>query len=154
MGLAYEQKGMFSEAAGQFQKTIGMPENYGKTMARADIGHLYAVWGKRAEAQQTLAELLKKYEQSYASAYDIAVIYAGLGETEQALRWLDRAVKQRPFWLCWLKLDPRLNNLRADGRFRSLLESMRTSWAGSSAVRNSYIVALRVADDSDVSLLL
>jgi hypothetical protein len=49
------------------------------------------------------------------------VIYAGLGETEQAFRWLDKAVAQRPFWLCWLKLDPRLDGLPADARFRDLL---------------------------------
>jgi hypothetical protein len=49
------------------------------------------------------------------------VIYAGLGETEQAFRWLGKAVAQRPFWLCWLKLDPRLDGLPADARFRDLL---------------------------------
>jgi len=69
-----------------------------------------------------LAELLKQSEQSYVSAYDIAVIYAGLGETERAFAWLDKAVEQHPFWLCWLKLDPRLDALRADSRFRFLLQ--------------------------------
>jgi TolB-like protein/DNA-binding winged helix-turn-helix (wHTH) protein/Tfp pilus assembly protein PilF len=121
LGLAYEQKRMYQEAFDQLQKTYEMPENYGRTMLRADVGHLYAVWGKRTEAQQVLAELLKQAEQSYVSAYDIAVIYAGLGETEQALRWLDKAAEQRPFWLCWLKLDPRLDGLRADPRFDGLL---------------------------------
>jgi tetratricopeptide (TPR) repeat protein len=124
LGLAYEQKGMYQEAFDQLQKTYAMPENYGKTMLRADIGHLYAVWGKRTEAQQVLAELLEKSEQSYVSAYDIAVIYAGLGETEQAFTWLAQAIEQRPFWLCWLKLDPRLDGLRADSRFRGLLQSI------------------------------
>ncbi|HEX4945769.1 MAG TPA: tetratricopeptide repeat protein [Blastocatellia bacterium] len=120
LGLAYEQKGMYEEAFSQLQKTYEMPENYGKTMLRADIGHLYAVWGKKAEAQQVLAELLKKSEQSYVSAYDIAVVYAGMDESEQAFRWLHRAMAQRPFWLCWLKLDPRLDGLRSDARFRDL----------------------------------
>lgn len=121
LGLAYEQKGMYEEAFSQLQKTYEMPENYGKTMLRADIAHLYAVWGKKAETQQVLAELLKKSEQSYVSAYDIAVIYAGLGEMEQAFWWLDKAVAQRPFWLCWLKLDPRLDGLRRNSRFQDLL---------------------------------
>jgi TolB-like protein/DNA-binding winged helix-turn-helix (wHTH) protein/Tfp pilus assembly protein PilF len=125
LGLAYEQKGMYEEALSQLQKTFEMPENYGRTMIRADIGHLYAVWGKRAEAQQVLAELLKKSEQSYVSAYDIAVIYAGLGEAEQAFSWLDKAARQRPFWLVWLKLDPRLDGLRRDPRFADLLRRLR-----------------------------
>jgi len=121
LGLAYEQKGMYEEAYSQLKKTFEMPENYGRTMVRADIGHLYAVWGKRAEAQQVLAELLKKSEQSYVSAYDIAVIYTGLGDTEQAFRWLDKAVEQRSYWIFWLKVDPRLDGLRTDPRFRDLL---------------------------------
>jgi TolB-like protein/DNA-binding winged helix-turn-helix (wHTH) protein/Tfp pilus assembly protein PilF len=121
LGLAYEQKGMYEEAFSQLQKTYEMPENYGKTMLRADITHLYAVWGKRAEAEQMLAALIKQSEQSYVSAYDLAVIYAGLGHKEQAFAWLDKAVEQRSFWLCWLKLDPRLDVLRADSRLGNLL---------------------------------
>jgi TolB-like protein/DNA-binding winged helix-turn-helix (wHTH) protein/Flp pilus assembly protein TadD len=121
LGLAYEQKGMYQEAFDQLQKTYEMPENYGKTMLHADLGHLYAVWGKRSESQKVLTELLKKSEQSYVSAYDVAVVYAGLGETEQAFTWLDKAIEQRPFWLCWLKLDPRLDGLRADARFGKLI---------------------------------
>jgi TolB-like protein/DNA-binding winged helix-turn-helix (wHTH) protein/Tfp pilus assembly protein PilF len=122
LGLAYEQKRMYQEAFDQLQKTYEMPENYGRTMLRADVGHLYAVWGKRTEAQQVLAELLRQSEQSYVSAYDIAVIYAGLGDAEQAFVWLDKAIEQRPFWLCWLKLDPRFDGLRRDPRFRDLLQ--------------------------------
>jgi tetratricopeptide (TPR) repeat protein len=125
LGLAYEQRRMYAEALRQFQKAAEMPENYAPTMLHADLGHLYAVWGKHTEAKQILEELLKKSEQSYVSAYDIAVIYAGLGETDQAFRWLDKAIDQRPFWLCWLKLDPRLDWLRRDARFRGLLERIK-----------------------------
>ena len=125
LGLAYEQKGMYEEALSQFQKSSEMPENYARTMLRADIGHLLAVSGKRAEAEQVLAELLAKAGQSYVSAYDLGVIYAGLGETEQSLQWLDRAIEQRPFWLCWLKLDPRLDGLRREPRFQDLLRRLR-----------------------------
>jgi tetratricopeptide (TPR) repeat protein len=102
-----------------------MRENYGKMMLRADIGHLYAVWGKREEAQQVLAELIKKSEQTYVSAYDVAVIYAGLGDRDQAFGWLDKAVEQHSFWLSWLKLDPRLDPLRSDPRFSRLLQRVR-----------------------------
>ena len=104
------------------QKTLEMPENYGKTMSRADIGHVYAVWGKKTEAREILAELIAKSKQSYVSAYDVAVIYAGLGETDHAFAWLDKAIEQRSYWLVWLKLDPRLDSLRSDTRFSRLLQ--------------------------------
>jgi DNA-binding winged helix-turn-helix (wHTH) protein/TolB-like protein/Tfp pilus assembly protein PilF len=121
LGLAYEQKGMYREAFDQLQKTYEMRENYGKTMLRADLAHLYAVWGKEAEARRILAELIEESQKSYVSAYDVAVIYAGLGQTEDAFLWLGNALKQRPFWLVWLKLDPRLERLRSDPRFTRLL---------------------------------
>ncbi len=116
---------MYEEALVQLQKAFAMPENRGKTMVRTDIGHLYAVWGKRAEAEQVPAALLKQSKQSYVSAYDIGVIYAGLGEIERAFVWLNKAVEQHPFWLCWLKLDPRLDRLRRDSRFQDLLRRIR-----------------------------
>jgi tetratricopeptide (TPR) repeat protein len=122
LGLAYEQKGLYQEAFSQLQKTYEMRENYGKTMLRADIGHLYAVSGRRTEAQRVLTELIRKSEQSYVSAYDVAVIYAGLGDMDQAFAWLDKAIEQRSFWLVWLKLDPRLDGLRRDQRFANLLQ--------------------------------
>ena len=125
LGLAYEQKGLYQDAFNQLHKTYEMRENYGKMMLRADIGHLYAVWGKRDEAQQVLAELIKKSEQSYVSAYDIAVIHAGLEDRDQAFAWLDKAVEQHSFWLSWLKLDPRLEPLRSDPRFSHLLQRVR-----------------------------
>lgn len=125
LGLAFEQKVLYQDAFNQLQKTYEMRENYGKMMLRADIGHLYAVWGKRAEAHEVLTELIKKSEQSYVSAYDIAVIYAGLGDRDQAFGWLDKAVEQRSFWLSWLKLDPRLDPLRSDPRFSHLLQRVR-----------------------------
>lgn len=122
LGLVYEQKGMYQEAFTQLQKAFDMPEQTSRTMIRADIGHLYAVWGKQDEARQVLTELIKKSERSYVSAYDVAVIYAGLGETEQAFAWLDKATIQHPYWLVWLKLDPRLDGLRPDPHFRTLLQ--------------------------------
>jgi len=45
-----------------------------------------------------------------------------MGETDQAFGWFDKAVEQHSFWLVWLKLDPRLDPLRSDPRFRDLLK--------------------------------
>ncbi len=83
------------------------------------------MWGKRDDAQQVLAELIKKSEQTYVSDYDVAVIYAGLGDRDQAFAWLEKAVEQHSFWLSWLKLDPRLDPLRSDPRFSHLLQRVR-----------------------------
>jgi tetratricopeptide (TPR) repeat protein len=127
VGLAYEQKGMYQEALKELQKALNLPGNYFKPTSKADIGHLYAISGKRSEAQKVLEELLKDSQQSYVSPYDIAIILAGLGEKEGALEWLERADEDRSFWLIWLKVDPRLNGLHSDLRFQNLLKSVGLS---------------------------
>jgi hypothetical protein len=52
----------------------------------------------------------------------IALIYAALGDKDEAFEWLERAYAVRDEDLCLLKVDPRLDSLRADARFKSLLE--------------------------------
>jgi hypothetical protein len=58
---------------------------------------------------------------SYVAPYNVAVIYAGLGEKGQALAWLDQAYKERSYLLAvYLTTDVRLDNLRSDPRFTDL----------------------------------
>jgi len=63
-------------------------------------------------------------KQFYVSPYNVALIYAGLGEKDQALAWLERAFAERSTWMPYLKVDPWLDNLRSDPRFQGLLRRM------------------------------
>ncbi len=63
-------------------------------------------------------------KQEYVSAYDIAVIYLGLGEKDQAFAWLERAYEERCPTLEFLKVEPSLDPLRSDPRFADLLRRM------------------------------
>jgi len=55
-------------------------------------------------------------------ARDIAIIYAGLGDKDQAFKWLRQACKERNGSLVYLKVDPVFKSLRADPRFADLLQ--------------------------------
>jgi hypothetical protein len=57
----------------------------------------------------------------------IAVIYAGLGDKEQAFAWLNRACDERDNWLNYLKVEPRLDPLRSDARSTKLLQRVGLS---------------------------
>jgi tetratricopeptide (TPR) repeat protein len=118
LGSVYEQKGMYGEAIAEFRQAITYSNQHPTAMAA--LAHAYAVSGDRGEAQKVLGELTQLSGRRYVSAYDVAVVYSGLGEKEQAFRWLERAVGQRDF-IVWLKLDPRLEPLRSDSRFDALL---------------------------------
>jgi len=54
----------------------------------------------------------------------VARIYAALGEPEEALRWLETGYQQRAEWMVLLKVDPCLDDLRPDPRFKELLLRM------------------------------
>ncbi|HXQ71218.1 MAG TPA: winged helix-turn-helix domain-containing protein, partial [Pyrinomonadaceae bacterium] len=85
LGLAYEAKGMHAEAIAEFQTGVKLS---GSPLMLALLGHAYAVAGKKAEAQQVLNDLQQLQEQRYVSPYTVAAIHAGLGDQEQAFKWL------------------------------------------------------------------
>jgi len=84
--------------------------------------------GQRAEAQQVFAELTEINRHKYVSPYDVATVSAGLGEKEQAFVWLEKAYDDRSGGLAvLLKVDPKLDGLRSDSRFRDLLRRVGLS---------------------------
>jgi DNA-binding winged helix-turn-helix (wHTH) protein/TolB-like protein len=122
LGLAYEQKGMYAEAISEFQKGLKVS---GSPLMLALLGHAYAVSGKRAEAEQVLNDLQQLQTQRYVSPYTVAAIYVGLGDEEQAFKWLDTAADERDLWLVNLKVDPVFAKLRQNRRFGDLLARIR-----------------------------
>lgn len=121
IGLVYEQKRMYTEAIAALQKVTGTPGDYLRMTNTADLGHVYAVSGNKREARTILNALQELSKKRYVPPFDVAVIYAGLGETTEALDWLERAYDDRSFFLVSLKVDPRFDNLRAEPRFRALV---------------------------------
>ena len=80
------------------------------------------ILGHAKESQQALNELIAKHTQD--AAYQVAAVYAGRGEKNQAFEWLERAYRQRDGGLAELKVDPLLNSLHGDPRFKALLGKM------------------------------
>ena len=122
LGLAYEQKGMFEEAIAEFQK--GSSLSGGEPTMVGALGHAYAVSGRKDRAQNVLAELKQQSRRRYVAPFEIAVIYIGLGEKEQAFEWLEKAYRDHSSWLIWLKVDPRFDSLHGDSRYRDLRRRM------------------------------
>lgn len=118
---AYEQKGMYKEAIDEFKQSIPLTRR-GESMA--GLGHVYAVSGRRGDAGILLGELKQTFGREYLPASNIALIYAGLNEKDQAFDWLNKAYEQRAFQLQWINLDPRWDNLRSDPRFQEILRRM------------------------------
>jgi DNA-binding winged helix-turn-helix (wHTH) protein/TolB-like protein len=124
LGLAYEQKGMYPQAIEEFQKGVKIS---GSPLILALLGHAYAASGKTAEARQVLSDLRDLSEsrdaesRRYVSPYTVAAIHTGLGDKDQAFKWLEQAYEERDVWLMNLKVDPVFAKLRTDKRFQDLL---------------------------------
>jgi DNA-binding winged helix-turn-helix (wHTH) protein/tetratricopeptide (TPR) repeat protein len=122
LGCAYEVQGLYQEALSQFEEAFKLFDN-GPPML-ASLGHAYAACGDTRQACNVVSQLREISKQRYVSSLDMAQLYAGLGDKDQAFSWADRACVERPGPLIYLKVEPRLNPLRSDSRFRSLLHRL------------------------------
>jgi tetratricopeptide (TPR) repeat protein len=122
LGLAYEQKAMFTDAIAQFRQALNA--SGGTPRYVSALGHSYAISGQRSMVEQSLARLKEQQKQRYVGLYDFAVLYAGLNQTEQTFKYLDMAYEERSFWLLWLNIDPRFDTIRSDPRYQDLLRRM------------------------------
>jgi TolB-like protein/DNA-binding winged helix-turn-helix (wHTH) protein/thioredoxin-like negative regulator of GroEL len=118
LGQAYEQKGRYEEAITELKKAIA--KSPASTEAAAALGHTYALSGRRDDAQRVLDDLKESSKQRYVSPVWEALIYAGLGEKNEAFEWLQKAAEERAGWLIYLDVDPRFDSLRSDPRFQDL----------------------------------
>ena len=123
LGRAYQQKGMFDESMTEYQATDSALPNWVVTLA--GIGNLQGLAKKDADARLTLAKLDTISKGRYVTPYGVALVYAGMGNNQQAFHWLDKAIDDRAHWLVWIRLDPRWDGLRSDPRYAEILRRIR-----------------------------
>jgi TolB-like protein/Tfp pilus assembly protein PilF len=120
---AYALKGEFGPAEARWQKVRTLMGNHPDVLGR--LGNLYAAMGAREKAQAIADSLRASYHKGGADeAYALAVVYAGLGEKERALEWLDSAYRERSTWMNLAKVQPELDPLRAEPGFRDILRKL------------------------------
>jgi len=92
--------------------------------AAAALGYVLARAGAEAEPRTLLGELTARAQQEYVSAVAFAVLHLGLGEHDRALDWIERAREERRGWVAYLAVNPLLDPVRTEPRFRELVRSM------------------------------
>jgi TolB-like protein/Tfp pilus assembly protein PilF len=117
-GLALTAKRNLEEAIAELSRAAelsqGRPGNLGS------LGYAYGVANRRDDALRVLEALLKTSER-YVPPATVAIVYSGLGEKDEAMRWLEKANEERDPWVTGLKVDPWYDPLRSDPRFQDLL---------------------------------
>jgi tetratricopeptide (TPR) repeat protein len=84
---------------------------------------VYDKLGRRADAEAELSKL--KAAQGDAAAYQYATIYAQWGNRTQALAWLDTAMRLHDTGLEYVKIDPLLDPLRQERRFKAIERELK-----------------------------
>ncbi|MBA3715955.1 MAG: winged helix-turn-helix domain-containing protein [Pyrinomonadaceae bacterium] len=121
LGRIYLQKQMYAEALAAFNKAKELSDS---TEPIPQIGYAQAVSGQREQARVTLEELRQLSNKENVPAYFFALIYNGLGERDEALKWLEKSYQEREVQLTFTKVDTRWNEFRSDARFAALIKRM------------------------------
>jgi tetratricopeptide (TPR) repeat protein len=116
---AYELKGMHNEAMAAFEQERSFAGDTPTTHAKR--AHVLAAIGKKDEARQILNEIIANRQQSWVTAYEIAIIYTWLGDLDNAFRWLAQAEREHAVGFTFVRVDPHLQKLRLDPRFADLM---------------------------------
>ena len=114
LGDVYAQMGRYDEAIAAYEKNRELISR--GTYLRGGIARVYALMGRQQEARQMIKGLK-------ANPYIIAAVYAALGEQDEAFRILEKAIGEHQF-LTPLKVEPPLENLHSDPRWKVLLRRM------------------------------
>jgi tetratricopeptide (TPR) repeat protein len=124
LGLAYEQKGMDEQAIAELEMAVALSGS--EPWHLANLGHMYAAWGRRDDAQKILDELkqLSVSGRRHVSPCLITTVLAGLGNNDQAFDWLEKSYQERGNCLGGLKVNSMMDNLRSDARFTDLVRRM------------------------------
>jgi len=119
----YVAMGMYEEALEEVKKAVSI---YGSDMpdTKALLAHVYALTGKRNEAEIILNEIIGNLNEIYTCESDIAFIYIALNMKDQALEWLEKAYLNRSIGLIDINVFPIFDNLRAEPGFVELIRKM------------------------------
>jgi TolB-like protein/Flp pilus assembly protein TadD len=115
LGVVYVEKGMYQQAIAEFQKIGEQPHAIGHA------ANAYARMGRTAEARNAILKLEEHVQKDGIGRYEIALVYAGLGDKDHAFEWLNKSFDAHDKGLTYLRIDPCLDPLRSDQRFQDLV---------------------------------
>jgi Flp pilus assembly protein TadD len=122
----YSKQGLYEDAAREYEDLV--QRDPGNTTAKANLDAMVknkTVLQERKEQMSSALQGADSKPKDPQAAYNAARVYARLGDADQALTWLNKALDLGYDQFDYLSLDPSLVNLKKDPRFLKLLEERR-----------------------------
>jgi len=117
LGQALVQKHNYNEGIAELRKAIELSP--GSTAFTANLAYAYAVSGMRDEAEKKLNDMKDRSPQVFSNAPEIAMVYVGLDQKDQAMAWLEKGFLER--FSPWVLMRPCFDPLRSDAGFEDLM---------------------------------
>jgi tetratricopeptide (TPR) repeat protein len=122
LGIAYEGKGMLPEAITEYKAAVDKSNRV--QLAVASLAHAYAKAGNQIEARKLLNELEERSNRDFVSPYLRATVHVALDEKQRAVELLEEAYWEHSIDIVQAKIDPKLNPLRSEQRFQTLVKKL------------------------------
>jgi eukaryotic-like serine/threonine-protein kinase len=120
MGLAYEQKHNYEDAAEEMRAAMKFFPGTSAVLS-ASLARVYALSGSADRALELASQVKNQDDAAVRCPYHLAMVYASLGQNDAAFEWLDKAFEAHDMWINFLKVDPKMDSLRRSPRYIELL---------------------------------
>lgn len=122
LGRAYIRMGKGKEAIAELKHKADSVEE--SPLMAAALGLAYGTSGQTRHTQKIVQTFAAYAKKRYIPATYFGMLYAGLGEPEQALKWLEKAYEERADGLTWINVEPMFDGLRKHPMFQELVKRM------------------------------
>ena len=120
LGSAFAAHGDVDAAIEEYQKARALNDD---PLVLGLLARAYASSGNTMEAEKILNQLNELSKKRYVPAYSFALVYLGLGNKEETLRWIEKSYQDHAN-LVYFKVEPLLDPLRGEPRFEALLQKV------------------------------
>jgi serine/threonine protein kinase/tetratricopeptide (TPR) repeat protein len=122
-GNALTHSGRVKEAVEILERSAALMPGF--VMSEYMLAHALVLDGRLEDAREILNKLLAAAQTQYIKPYFVALTCVAVGEIDEAFSWLDKAFDEGDVWMIWIGTEPKLDSIRKDPRYETLLNRMR-----------------------------
>jgi serine/threonine-protein kinase len=122
-GFALFYAGRQHEARAELERVLEL--SVGDRWGSTNLVQALAALDERGEARRLVGEIEQRAPHEPIPPLGIAIMHHWLGDDDAAVRWLERSIEARDYWLVMLRFDPSMSRLRENPRFASLMQRVR-----------------------------